>query len=78
MELGRRAVAVSLVVIVLAVSLAGPAFGRGDDEEKLPPYDVQGIEHKRIWVPWVFAFLFAAACIAAAFKNPHRVSTERT
>ena len=51
--------------------LAGPVFAQ-NAEEKLPPYDVQGLEHKRVWVPWMFAFLFAILTIFIAFKNPRR------
>ena len=70
---------VTLGTLVLA-SFASPAVGQPskDKGERLPPYDVQGLEHKRIWVPWVFAFVFAAGCLAVAFKNPHRVVTERS
>ena len=75
---GSRVLGLTLIFFLLATSLASPAFARGEDDEDRPPYDVQGLPHKRVWVPWVFAFLFAAACVAAAFKNPHRVSTERT
>lgn len=67
-----------LVLVFTLVALASPAFARQDDEEKLPPYDVQGLTHTKVWIPWVFAFLFAAACVAVALKNPHRVATERT
>ena len=66
-----------LLVVFLLVTLANPALAR-DDEEKLPPYDVDGMAHGKMWVPWVFAFLFAGGCLAIAFKNPHRSATERT
>jgi len=59
-----------LACAVLCV--AAPAVAQTKDDERLPPYDVQGLKHKKIWVPWVFAFLFAAGCVAVSFKNPHR------
>ena len=71
-------VRLTLVLVLMLAGLADPAFARQDDDEKLPPYDVQGLTHTKVWVPWVFGFLFAAACIAVALKNPHRVVTERT
>lgn len=55
--------------------LTSPAFAqkkKGDDEERLPPYDVAGLNHSKQIVPWVAAFLFACAVLAIAFKNPHR------
>jgi hypothetical protein len=66
-----------LLVVFLLVSFANPALAR-DEEEKLPPYDVEGMTHSKMWVPWVFAFLFASSCIALGVKNPHRSVTERT
>jgi len=45
---------------------------RSRDDNPQPPYDVPALERKKIIVPWVFAFLFAAATIAVAMKNPHR------
>lgn len=69
-----RLTLVTLLVLAIVVS---PALAAKGDEERLPPYDVTGLAHTRIWVPWVFAFLFAAGCAAAAFKNPHRTTTER-
>lgn len=58
--------------ILLSLALFNPPVLAQDDEEKLPPYDVSGLKHERQWVPWVAAFLFAAAVIGIAFKNPHR------
>lgn len=60
--------------VCVATSLmlcASPAFAQ-EEEEKQPPFDVTGLKHERQWVPWVAAFLFAAAVIGIAFKNPHR------
>ena len=69
----------ALVGVFTLASLTAPAFAqRRGGEEPRPPYDVSGLSHGKAWVPWVFAFLFAAGCLTAAFKNPHRVSTERT
>jgi hypothetical protein len=53
-----------------ALLLAVP--GQAATDEKLPPYDVVGLKHSRQWVPWIAAFLFLAAGVAIAFKNPHR------
>jgi len=63
-----RLAALSMTCLCL---LAAPAWAK-EEGERQPPYDVPGIEHHKIWVPWIFAFLFAGACIAIAFKNPHR------
>ena len=76
----NRLVRLALVGVFLLACCTSPALaqrGRGDDEVH-PPYDVTGLPHKKVWVPWVFAFLFAGGCVAAAFKNPHRSTTERT
>lgn len=43
-----------------------------DDDEKLPPFDVAGLPHTRIWVPWLAAFLIMAVCLLVALKNPRR------
>lgn len=51
--------------------LQASAFAQ-DSKEQLPPFDVQGFDHSRVWVPWVFAFGLAALCIALSFKNPRR------
>lgn len=66
---------IPLTVLLIGL-LAPPAFAK-PPEERYPPYDVQGLPHKRIWVPWVFAFLFAAGTLALGLKNPHRQSGER-
>lgn len=63
----------SVVFLTLFVNTAMAA----DKEERLPPYDVDGMEHGKIWVPWIAAFLFAAGILALAFKNPHRSNLER-
>lgn len=57
---------------VVWVAMATPALAQKPAEAPQPPFDVPGLPHSRIWVPWVFAFLFAGGCIAVAFKNPHR------
>jgi hypothetical protein len=69
----------AILGVFLLASFASPALAQrsSSKDEKLPPYDVQGLEHQRIWVPWVFGFIFAAGCLAIAFKNPHRMVTER-
>jgi len=66
-----------LVVLFMASSFASPAMAAKKGEEKLPPYDVNAMKHQKIWVPWVFAFLFAAGGVVVAFKNPHRNVSER-
>jgi hypothetical protein len=79
MKLRRNRLArFALVGLLALASLATPAFAQKKGEEPRPPYDVRGLTPGRMWVPWVFAFLFAAGCLAVAFKNPHRGSTERT
>ena len=62
----------ALVAALICVILASAALAQKGDEEKLPPFDVPGLKHTKQWVPWVVAFLFAAGCVAVAFKNPHR------
>lgn len=71
MRSNRRWLRWGLAAVVGLSAFAAPAYGAKDDE-KLPPYDVQGLDNQRIWVPWIFAFLFAAGCVMIAFKNPHR------
>jgi hypothetical protein len=51
---------------------AAPAFAQRDNDEDLRWYDVPALEQKRIWIPWVAAFLFTAGCVIIAFKNAHR------
>ena len=78
MKLQRnRLLRLTLVIVFMLGSFTSPALAK-KDVENLPPYDVRGLDHSRIWVPWVFAFLFAASCLAVGFKNPHRSTTERT
>lgn len=57
-------------LVVLSLLHAGSAWAA--DEERLPPYDVPGLEHHKIWLPWIFAFLFAIACVLIGIKNPRR------
>jgi len=68
----------TLVTAFLLASFASPAFAQRKAEEPRPPYDVKGLTHSKMWIPWVFAFLFTAGSLAVALKNPHRVTTERT
>lgn len=72
----NRLMRVALVTVFTLTCFTSPAFAK-NKEEVLPPYDVNGLTQSKVWVPWVCAFLFAGGCIAAAFKNPHRSSTER-
>jgi hypothetical protein len=70
------------IAILAAVALSGltaPALGAGNsaNTEKQPPYDVTGLKHSRIWVPWIFAFIFGAGAVAVGVKNPHRSHGER-
>ncbi len=55
--------------LALAILLAVPALAEG---EKLPPYDVAGFPNDRVWIPWVFVFLFVVLIAAVSFKNPRR------
>ncbi|MFQ5805081.1 MAG: hypothetical protein ACE5I3_01385 [Phycisphaerae bacterium] len=71
-------VRLALVATFLLASFTSPALAQRKGEEPLPPYDVKGLPHTKVWIPWVFAFLFVAGCLAVAFKNPHRSITERT
>lgn len=58
--------------VACAVLTAAPTLAQ-EKKEDLPPWDVQSLERGGYdWIPWVFAFLFAAAVVAIAFKNPHR------
>lgn len=70
------------IAILAAVTLSGlaaPALAAGPSAstEKVPPYDVTGLQRSRIWVPWVFAFVFGAGAVAVGVKNPHRSHGER-
>ncbi len=75
----RRSRLVRLVpaLVLLLGFFASPALAKKPTAEKEPPYDVAGLSHHRIWVPWVFAFVFAGGLLAVAFKNPHRSTSER-
>jgi hypothetical protein len=73
----NRLVPLGLLAVFMLACFTSPALAKKGDDEKLPPYDVTGMAHSKVWVPWVFAFLFAAGCVAIAFKNPHRSMTER-
>lgn len=64
----RTRLAVALLVAALTCT---PALAQKKTEQ-LPPYDVPAMEHRSIWVQWVFAFLFVAGVVAIAVKNPHR------
>ena len=59
------------LTLVLAI-FAAPAFAQQNEDDDLRWYDVPALEQKRIWIPWVAAFLFTAGCVLIAFKNPHR------
>lgn len=69
-------VRLTVLIVLVVVGLTSPALAV-EKTERLPPFDVDGLEHTKIWVPWVFAFLFAVGCLLVAFKNPHRATTER-
>ena len=71
-----RAFRVCFPCFVLLSTVIGTAVA-ADQEEKLPPYDVNGLPNGKIWIPWVAAFLFAAGILFLAFKNPHRSNLER-
>ncbi len=57
---------------IVGASLLNTAVAFAADEERLPPYDVPGLEHHKIWLPWIFAFMFAIACVLVGIKNPRR------
>lgn len=73
MRMRRRRWAHLGVLAALFLVLSAPAATlAAEREEPKPPYDVSGFPRKKVWVPWVFGFAFAGACVAIAFKNPHR------
>ncbi len=73
MPLFRRCVIRLAVSLCYACVLAAPVLAQSKKgEDRPPPWDVNGLEATRPWIPWAFAFLFAVACAAIAFKNPHR------
>lgn len=73
MGANRRLISRVAAAAFMWVAVSAPALAqKPDDEVPLPPYDVQGLQHSKIWVPWIFAFVFAAGCIAVGIKNPHR------
>lgn len=64
----------SLRVAVLGLTLlfaVSPSLAQKKEQTE-GPWDVSPMEEGYRWVPWVFAFLFAAGCLGMAFKNPHR------
>ena len=65
-----------LLTMLLLATFASPVMAA--DDERPPPYDVDGLAPGDLWIPWVFALVFAGGCLVVAFKNPHRTSTERT
>lgn len=64
---GRWMAYLAGVVLAAPSAMAQPA--KADPN---PPFDVPGLVEGTVWLPWVFAFLFVAACGAVAFKNPRR------
>ena len=64
------------LTVFLLATIASPVMA-AEEGERPPPYDVDGLTPGDLWIPWVFAFVFAGGCLAVAFKNPHRTSTER-
>ncbi len=62
----------ALALTLLLAIFAAPAFGQQDKDEDLRWYDVPALDQKRVWIPWIAAFLFTAGCVLIAFKNPHR------
>jgi hypothetical protein len=73
---GNRLLRLGFLTVVLLVTFASPVMA-ADKDERPPPYDVDGMAPGNLWIPWVFAFVFAGGCLVVAFKNPHRTSTER-
>lgn len=59
------------VLIGGGLLLSAPALGQ-DKGERQPPYDVYGLPPEKVWVPWIFAFLFLVGCVLIALKNPRR------
>lgn len=59
-----------LTGLAVLSSLATPALAQ--QETPKPPFDVNGIPHGGLWVPWVVAFVFIIGCAAVAFRNPRR------
>ena len=49
-----------------------PAWAQDKGAEKQPPFDVSGLPPERVWLPWIFAFLFLVGCVLIALKNPRR------
>ncbi len=62
----------ALALTLLLAIFAAPAFAQQNEDDDLRWYDVPTLEQKRVWIPWVAAFLFTAGCVLIAFKNPHR------
>lgn len=57
--------------LLVGLLLAAPAWAQ-EVSEKPPPYDVPGFPNDRVWIPWVFVFLFVVLIAAVSFKNPRR------
>ncbi len=56
-----------LFLIALCVAPASAA-----DDKTIPPFDVPGIERGRVWLQWIFAFMFVMLALVVGFKNPRR------
>jgi len=60
-----------MLALLLVGPLASPALAADDDAEG-PWLDVPNLPWQTAWVQWLVGAAFAGACIAVAFKNPHR------
>jgi hypothetical protein len=75
----RKLTRLSLLAALFVALLApAPASAQPPPVVKHPPYDVQGLEHKRLVIPWISAFCFVALAVAVGLKNPQRSTTGRT
>lgn len=61
-----------LACAATSLAAAAPALAQQKNEAPQAPFDIQGMPHEGGWIPWLFAFLLAVACLAVAFKNPRR------
>lgn len=73
--LGRWLRTAALAVVLMASLCPAPAFARGKDEKKGPPYDVAGLDSKTQIVPWIFGFAFLGLGLLVGMKNPQRTHT---
>ncbi len=68
----RIIIRLAMAVVLIAGAFAAPARAEEPAER---PFEEPGLSYAKRsapYVQWAAGALFIAACVAAAFKNPHR------